>query len=166
MQKRSSISAGLIMILIGGIFLIANLFPDLIEGIDLANKWPFIVVAIGLLLLVGALLGNPSLAIQGSITTGIGFILYYQNLTGNWASWAYVWALIPGFAGIGTILMNVLDKRKRTVFKDGFKLIGISLVLFLIFGAFFNGLGNIGQLWPVFLIGAGAWMLFNNRRSN
>jgi hypothetical protein len=164
MHKRSSISAGLIMILIGGLFLIVNLFPGSVEQLNLDQQWPLIVVGVGIILLLRALFGKPSFAMQGIIVMGIGFILYYQNMTNNWASWAYMWTLIPGFAGIGMVLMNLLDQRKRSVFREGGRLILISAALFILFSAFFNSeFGNIGQLWPVLLIVVGLWMLFRNR---
>ena len=36
-------------------------------------------------------------------------MLYWQNQTGNWESWAYAWALIPGFVGVGTIVMGLWE---------------------------------------------------------
>lgn len=163
MHKRSSIVAGLIMILVGALFLLINLFPNVAARLDVARQWPLIIVALGGLFLLGALLGTPPLAMPGSIVTGIGGILYYQNLTGNWASWAYIWTLIPGFVGIGIILTNLLGARTRSQFREGGRLLVISAVLFVIFSAFFNGLGGLGQYWPVLLILAGVWLLFRNR---
>lgn len=163
MQKRSSITAGLIMITVGVIFLLINLFPEFASQLDIARQWPLLIVAVGGFFLLGALFGTPDLATPGSIIAGIGGILYYQNLTGNWASWAFVWTLIPGFAGVGIVLSALMGRRGRGQLREGSRLIGISLILFFIFAAFFNGLGNIGNYWPVLLIAAGVWMLFRNR---
>ena len=104
MEKRSSIVGGLILIGVGTMFLLLQLFPSLADQIDLARQWPLVIVTVGGVFLLTAVLGTPPLAIPGSIIGGIGGILYYQNLTGDWASWAYVWALIPGFVGVGIIL--------------------------------------------------------------
>ena len=100
---------------------------------------------------------------QECIVTGIGGILYVQNRTGAWASWAYVWALIPGFVGIGLLIAGTLGHKRRKSWREGGRLIVISAVLFLVFGAFFNGLGVIGQYWPVLLIGLGLWQLLPRR---
>ncbi len=35
------------------------------------------------------------------IVGGIGGILAYQDYTGHWESWSYLWTLIPGFVGLG-----------------------------------------------------------------
>jgi hypothetical protein len=163
MEKKSSIIGGLILILMGTLFLFMQFFPGLADRIDLANQWPLIIVAIGGFFLLAALVGTPPLAIPGSIITGIGGILYYQNLTDNWASWAYVWALILGFVGFGTILMHTLQGRFRRGIREGGSLLAISAVMFVVFAAFFNGLGGIGQYWPVLLILAGGWLLIKRK---
>lgn len=165
MHKRSSIIIGTILIFVGVFFLFIQLFPRLAIGLDISQQWPLIVVAVGGLLLVSALLGTPALAIPGSIIAGIGGILYVQNLTNAWASWSYVWALIPGFVGIGLLLAGLLGHHRRASWRAGSRLVFISAMLFLIFGAFFSGLGSIGRYWPVILIGLGLWQLLPRRSS-
>ncbi len=160
MEKRSSIVGGLILILVGALFLLMQLFPGLAEQIDMAQQWPFIIIVVGGVFLLTALLGTPPLAIPGSIITGIGGLLYYQNLTGNWGSWAYAWALIPGFVGIGRMLMYLLQGKARRGIREGGRLVLISAVMFVVFAAFFNGLGGLGRYWPVLLILGGAALLF------
>ncbi len=164
MQKRSSVIGGLLMILIGVFFLTTEMFPELAAQLNTARYWPLIIVGLGGLFLVSALLGTPPLAVPGSIITGIGGILYYQNATGNWASWAYVWTLIIGFVGIGILLSSLLERRGREMAYAGVRLIVISLVLFGIFAAFFNGLGQLNVIGPVALIVLGAWLLLWERR--
>ena len=160
MQKHSSIVIGLILILAGLLFLFFQAFPGLAPHLDLANQWPLIIVGIGALLLLGALFGNPPLAVPGSVVSGIGLMLAYQNMSGNWASWAYAWTLIPGFVGLGIILMGMLDREKREQIRDGLRLLLISFALFVVFGGF---LGAFGQYWPVLLIVGGVLLLFRGR---
>lgn len=166
MHKRSSIITGTILILVGVLFLLIQLFPNLATGLDISRQWPLIIVSVGGLLLLSAFVGSPSLAIPGSIVSGIGGILYVQNLTDSWSSWAYVWTLIPGFVGIGLILAGLLGHERRTSWREGSRLLLISATLFLIFGAFFNGLGGLGRFWPLLLIGLGLWMLWPRRHPN
>ncbi len=163
MEKRSSIVGGMILILVGATFLLMQLFPSVAEQIDLARQWPLIIVAIGGFFLLAALVGTPPLAIPGSIVGGIGGILYYQNLTGNWDSWAYIWALIPGFVGVGIVLMYVLRGQLRQGLQAGGPQIVISAIMFVIFAGFFTGLGGLGRYWPVLLILAGGWMLIKRK---
>lgn len=164
MKTRSSIVGGLIMIAVGVLFLLLQLFPALGAFFDIGQLWPLLIMLVGLFFLLGALLGTPPLAIPGSIVGGIGLILLYQNLTGHWSSWAYMWALIPGFVGIGLIVAGVLGKLRPQV-AAGRRLLVISLVLFIIFALVFTGFGGqFGQFWPLALIGLGLWLLFGNKR--
>lgn len=159
-RQRSTAVWGTILILIGAIFLIFQLFPGLKEQLDIEYSWPLLVIGGGILfLIVGILTGEPDLAVPAVVIGGIGCILYWQNATGNWASWSYVWALIPGFAGLGTILSGLLGKNTRQSVRDGLGLIFISAILFVIFGSIFGGLELLGPYWPLLVILAGLWLL-------
>jgi hypothetical protein len=131
---------------------------DLLRGED---AWPLIVVAVGVFLLIfGLMVGAPGMAIPASIVSGIGLLLYWQNATGNWDSWAYAWALIPGFVGVGVILNGLLGgERLRNALEGGFWLIVISLTMFAIFGSFLGGLNLFQPYLPILLVILGAIML-------
>lgn len=161
-MRRSSVIGGIILILVGLFFLALPLFPNLADLVDIEQQWPLIIVAIGALFLIAALLGTPPLAVPGSVISGIGLLMYYQNLNDAWETWSFAWALIPGFVGIGTILMHTLQGDVRTGLSQGGRLMLISLILFVIFAALFGGGLTFGQIWPVLLIGLGLWMLAKN----
>ena len=163
MEKRGSVIGGLILIIVGLLFLLLQTNPQIAEQINLGLHWPLIIVGVGVLFLLGALLGTPSMAVPGTIITGVGGLLYYQSLSGNWASWAYAWALIPGFVGLGIIFMGLLDKESRSSIREGVTLLIISFVLFAVFGGFLGGFDLLAQFWPVLLILAGLLILFGNR---
>ncbi len=159
-KRRSNLAAGLILILVGLFFLATQFLPEL----DLWTawfEWPIYVVGVGfLLLLIGLLVGEPDMAVPACIVGGIGGILYWQNATGNWESWSYVWALIPGFAGVGVVLSGLIGpahKRWKTV-QDGFQTVLVSAVLFVVFGSFF-GLPMLGDYWPLLLIALGLFLM-------
>lgn len=166
MHKKKSIIGGIILIAVGVFILLAQTIPGFAGLLDMSLHWPFIFVAIGGLLLLSAFFGPAELAIPGTIMMGLGAIFYYQNISGNWASWAYVWALIPGFVGVGMLLSATLDKMQADKKPEGKRLIKMSVVLFLIFGFFFNFASHIGQFWPVLLIAAGIWIVFKNRQGH
>ncbi len=107
-SQRTSLTFGIILVVLGAIFIAANLIPSFRVILNQANTWPMIIelVAAGLLVL-GLMLGVPDMAVPATIVAGIGGILWWQNSTGNWASWAYMWALIPGFVGVGMLLAKV-----------------------------------------------------------
>ena len=159
-KKRSSLAGGLLLILIGGVFLIAQLTPDLFYWLDPGRNWPLIVIGVGVvMLLFGLLTGVPAMAVPASIVGGIGGILYWQNATSNWDSWAYAWTLIPGFVGVGVILAGLLSGQPRKAFIEGGRTVMVSLVLFSIFGFFFARNDFQGILWPSLLIAAGVIVL-------
>jgi hypothetical protein len=155
-DRRSSIAFGLILLLVGGFFLAAQFVPQLKDFIRIDYAWPLWVVGVGLFFLVMAVaVRTPGLAVPASIIAGIGGILYYQNATGDWASWAYAWALIPGFVGVGVMIMNFLEGRFLRGLSEGLVPILVSLILFGVFGSFLGGRREFNQLWPLLLIGLG-----------
>ena len=159
-RRRTGLVGGLILILLGIWFLAMQLVPELQTLIDIELSWPLFVIGAGVVLLIlGLLTGEPGMAVPACIVGGIGVLLYYQNETGDWASWAYAWTLIPGFAGVGAILAGLLgDKPKQSV-RDGVNLILISAVMFVIFSSFLGGQNLLGPYWPVLLILLGLWFL-------
>jgi len=154
-HRRSNLALGVILILLGGIFLLTRLVP----GLEL-DSWPWIVIGVGVMLaLVGLLAGVPDMAVPGCIVGGIGGILYYQKLTGDWASWSYMWALIPVFVGVGTLLAALLGGKSRGAVREGFRTLLVGLVLFAVFGSFFGAFSILGAYWPLLLVAAGILIL-------
>ncbi len=84
MEKKGSIIGGIILILLGVFFFLLQFFPGLADLFNLSQQWPLIIIGAGVLFLLGALFGNPPLAVPGMIISGTGVILYYQNATGDW----------------------------------------------------------------------------------
>lgn len=157
---RSGIAGGVLLILLGIIFFVFQLSPNLFGWLNVETGWPLIVVGVGVALLLFGILGSvPGLAIPGSIVTGIGGILYWQNATGNFESWGYVWALIPGFVGIGLVLMGLLGEKRRESIENGLWLVLISAVMFVVFASFFGALGILGSYWPLILVLLGLLLL-------
>jgi hypothetical protein len=149
--KRTSIVGGAILILVGAVLFAAQVLPDFIPDFWDIFSWPWIVIGIGLVLFVlGAAVGEPGMAVPATIMTGLGGILAYQWFTGDWQSWSYIWTLIPGFVGIGIVLMSLLGGDASL--KDGTTLIFISFIMLAIFGSFFGAVGMAGRYWPVLLI--------------
>lgn len=158
-KTRSNLAVGIILILVGGWFLATQIFPDLGDWFWSTFDWPFVIIGVGVCLLIfGLFAGAPGMAVPAAIVTGIGGILAYQNATGDWTSWSYIWALIPGFVGIGIIISALLGDGGREGFRSGLTMVFISAILFLIFSSIF-GANPLGQWWPVLLIGLGLWLL-------
>ncbi len=166
-NRRSALGTGLVLILVGVLFLAGQLIPGLWDRVG-PLSWPLIVIGVGVLLLaIGLATGVPSMAVPACIVGGIGGLLYWQNATGKWESWAYAWALIPGFVGIGAIVAGLLEGKWRDV-RGGAWLVAISLILFAVFASFLGGPAFLGKYWPVLLILLGllslAQFFFDRRR--
>ncbi len=152
-QNRTNLVLGFLLILIGGWLVISRQVPAVQDWLDTNFTWPMYTIGAGLIVfLIGLITGAPGMSIPASIITGIGGILYYQNQTGDYDSWSYMWALIPGFVGVGTILAGLLGESTRRNLSHGLNLIVISAVLFLVFATFFGGLAILGDYGPAILL--------------
>ncbi len=164
-SRNGALVGGALLIGFGLLSLASQLFRSVFNW---SYVWPLAIVVMGGLFFAGMFFGGRSvsgLAIPGSIIGGIGLLLLYQNLTGYWESWAYSWALIVIFVGVGIYLAGIYgqsDGERRA----GVNLMKIGLILFVIFGAFFEmifsmdrSLGFRGVLFPALLIVLGAYLI-------
>lgn len=155
-NRKTTLGLGILLVLVGIYFVLVNTVPSFRELVNITFTWPIILflVAAGLLV-IGLLVGSPHMAVPAAIVGGIGGILYYQNMSGNWGSWSYLWTLIPGFSGVGMLVAWLLGARTRYKVNSALETIGTSLVLFVIFGAFFGAFKSMGPYWPLLLVAAG-----------
>jgi hypothetical protein len=159
-KQRSRIALGVLLLLLGAAFLAVQMVPQLSGWLKIDMSWPLIIVAVGAFILVTTLLsGNPEGVIGACVVAGIGGILYYQNNTGDWASWSYAWTLIPGFSGVGSVLARLFGAQKPRLIWDGLWQIVVSAVLFLIFGSFLGGFTLLGNYWPLLLVFVGVMLI-------
>ncbi len=167
-SNTGNVVIAVILIGLGILFLLRPVF-----NIDIGHfAWPFFVIIPGIALFVLALsVGDPGgepLAIVGTAVTVVGLILLFQNTTNQWATWAYVWALVaPTSIGLGLILYGSIKGHPNSV-ANGARLFKVGLAIFLVGAVFFElviglsgfGLGNLG--WPILLIALGVLLLFRN----
>ena len=157
-SQRSGLIGGLLFVLAGFLLLGIQVLP----GVEIRFGWPWIVIGLGLLLLfIASAAGVAILAIPASVLAGIGGILYYQAVTGDWDSWAYIWALIPGFVGLGLVLLTLMGGHGLALARAGGWLVLISLGLFALAGSLFGALGLRGDYWPALLILLGLIILIS-----
>jgi hypothetical protein len=160
--RKGSIVIALLLIGVGVWYLAAQFLPQVRDLAYGSNTWPYQIIGFGILLgVVGLLSWVPALLIPASIVSGIGGLLFWQNSTGNWESWSYVWTLIPGFVGIGLILFGLLARRRGALI-GGMWNIFSSLVMFGIFGSVFGDLRIASQVWPAALILLGIFLLMQS----
>jgi tryptophan-rich sensory protein len=158
-SNAGALIAGALLIGFGLLSLVGRIFTDM----DWGFLWPFAVIGFGALFFV-AMFANgktgAAFAVPGSIITGIGLVLLFQNLTKHWESMSYFWTLIIMFVGIGIYLMGWYgeDANQR---QSGLRLMRIGFILFIIFGAFFemifSSFSNL--VFPVLLIVLGVYLV-------
>ncbi|MBZ0295701.1 MAG: hypothetical protein K8L99_24295 [Anaerolineae bacterium] len=156
--------AAWILIGVGVLFLVAQTLSFSILG----TFWPLFVMLPGFVFLYAALRGDrgkAGLAVPGAMITGTGLILFYQNLTNHWESWAYIWALYPVFLGLALAFIG-----RRTHSEDTFRtgngfvkwgFIGFVALWALFEGFIFGGRSAVITTWlPLGLIALGIFLLF------
>lgn len=156
-RSGSGVALGVVLVVVGVFYLLVQLY-----GIDLsAFGWPLFVIIPGLtLLIVGFVSLGTGAAIPGGIVTMVGLVLAYQNSTGNWASWAYLWALVaPGGVGLGLFLQG-LRERNAGLIKQGRSLMFIAALISLVGFVFFESILNLSGINDVPVVKAALPALF------
>jgi hypothetical protein len=164
-RNAGALVGGGLLIIFGLLALVGQLF----RGFNFWNTfWPFFIIGFGLLFFVGMFAGGRSvsgLAIPGSIITTIGLMLFYQNLTNHWESWSYGWTVILMAVGLGIFIMGLWGQNPSQR-SAGLRVLRIGLVLFVIFGAFFELIFTAGMpfslrsiIFPAALILLGLYLV-------
>ena len=155
--------------LVGGTLLIAfgllSLASEVFRGFNWGFLWPFIVIGVGALFFAAMFAGGKQtsgFAIPGSIITGVGLVLLFQNITQHWESMSYFWTLIILFVGVGIYIMGMYGNDPGQK-KSGAGVMKVGLILFIIFGAFFemifSSFGNL--IFPILLILLGGYLVLS-----
>ena len=143
-EKRSAAVIGIILVFIGGIFLITQFIPQL----KIDSLWPLFVLGAGIIFLFFGFIRNHGLLIPGCIVSYVGFVLIYQNISDNWNFWQ-LWLLVPTAVGIGIFLNETFEKKNPgKAFSAAWVPILIGITLFLIFSTSLS----IKKLWPAIII--------------
>lgn len=164
-RSNAALVGGTLLIAFGLLSLASQLFRDFLNW---SYLWPLMVILFGGLFFAGMFLGGRAvsgLAIPGSIVAGIGLVLLYQSLTSHWESWSYAWSLIVFFVGAGIYISGWYgrDEGQR---RAGLRVVRVGLILFVIFGAFFEmlfslsgRLGVRGLVFPALMILLGVYLI-------
>ena len=164
-RNAGSLIGGSLLIIFGLLALLGKIF----QNYNFWNTfWPFFIIGIGLLFFVGMFAGGRSvsgLAIPGSIVTTIGLMLFYQNISNHWESWSYGWTVILMSVGLGIFIMGIWGQN-ATQRAAGLRVLRIGLVMFVIFGAFFELIFTSGMpfglrsiIFPAALILLGIYLI-------
>jgi len=135
--------------------------------------WPLRIIVPGLALFVVGLVlpdrAGEGLSGLGLVAAAVGTLVWYQDVTGTWESWAYAWALVfPAAGGLAGIIHGTLHANWRHV-RDSVGGFVFGIVMFLVLGFAFEswlgfegfGLGRIATWVPgVILLAVGVIVLF------
>lgn len=164
-RNKPNVVLGTLLIAFGVLVFLGEIFKA-----TLSDFWPFFIIASGLMFFLAMVVAGKStgyLAIPGSIITTIGLILLFQNLTNRWESWSYAWALIPLSVGIGMWIFGKFSDLED-LRRAGRHVINIGLVLFIVFGVFFEMLIGISGsdwsnnlMWPLALVALGIYLILS-----
>jgi hypothetical protein len=164
-RTKPSIVIGTLLIVFGVLVFLGEIFKSTIFQL-----WPLFIIAGGLMFFIAMFVAGKStgyLAIPGSIISMIGLILFYQALTNRWETWSYAWALIPLSVGIGMWIFGKYSKLPELC-SSGRHMINVGLILFVVFGVFFELLIGISGasrnnelLWPLALVALGIYLMFS-----
>lgn len=146
MRNRSSLTTGLMLIFFGIIFLLNQVVP---------HSWPILIIGLGAAFFIaGFWLRYGGLMIPGMLNLVTGVILFYQAYRQDWASWFYLWPLIPAALGAGMILSQRLGVGGRRYLRVGMAWMLVSLGMAAFFWIFREELA-----WPAIIIGFGSIFL-------
>ncbi len=157
-RARAIVAVGLISV--GLLFLLFNLIP----GFDTTLIWPVIIVLLGFAFLLPPFLwpsarqGLAALFIPGVILIELGLFFIYNVRTGDWASWAYGWILIPAAVGLGLALAAWVGRWGSVVTWVGWAILISGLFVFTIFALIF-GTPILKAIGPIALILTGLLLL-------
>ena len=105
----------------------------------------------------------------------LGLVFLAQSITGFWASWAYIWALVaPTSIGLGQMIYGT-KKDRDSITEAGRRLMNLGLFMFAVGFVFFEliigisgfGLSQFGlPVFPLLLIFAGLFVLVRSVARN
>lgn len=150
-QQRSTpwgqLTAGLILAGLGVLLLVTE--AGWLSGVDLYRLWPLIVVAVGVVRLLG---GGPDERVSGYITLFIGCWLLTNTLNLYGLYWGNSWPLPMVAVGLALLLGGSGRERMTGIFM---MLVG---AVFLSMTTDVLGLG-FQDTWPLALIFVGLWIV-------
>lgn len=158
--RQGSTIVAVVLIGLGVLFLAFNIIP----GLDIGKTWPIIFFLIAGGFYLPALVWSDqrqalaALFIPGSIMLTLGAVFFYNTLSDDWGSWAYLWTLIPGGVGLGLALASRIGRwGEGTQWAGVWMMIG-SLMAFGFFGMLF-GSSLLRIVGPVLMIIGGLLLL-------
>jgi len=159
MKNKSSLYIGVMVLVLGALFLLMNIGSTLFGSrslLSISRLWPLIVIWIGLGFFLPIFIWwdsrhkNYGLAMPGTIILVNGLILFYCSLSGDWMAWSYLWTLEPLSVALGLLALYFLGARAQGLLIAALAIGGASLAVFAILVSAMGGI--VGGVLGAFLL--------------
>ena len=156
-EKRPSLVPGLLLIVVGIIFLVANLGAFRLSG---ELIWTYLLIIIGAAFWLGFIFDRSRVGglMPGSILLTLGILFHYTSTRG-WDTLSYLWPFFILAPAFGFYAMFIFGNREKGLLIPA----GILTVIALFF--FLQGTSrNLRLVWPAIFIVLGVLLLFQGLR--
>ena len=149
-HRKSQLTWGIFLILLGVVFLLGN-----ISRVGMDTLWPIFPLAVGLMFFIGYFHDrkNYGLLMPGSILVVVGLLFFYCNFAGWWRM-ETLWPVFILAPAVGFVAMHWGGAKEwgiSMLIPAG--ILGGIAVIFLFLST------GVGDYWPVFLILAGILLI-------
>ncbi len=152
MRNKGSLYTGILIIALGLIILFAQATRGAsLWGLRLGWRaaWPLFVVWAGAAFLLPLAVwperrsSIAGLVVPGTIILANGLLLLFQNSTGLWRTWAYLWTVEPMAVGLALFFLYLLAGRESGLLLAAGIVFGVGLLMFLVFSGVFTFIGPL-----------------------
>jgi hypothetical protein len=149
--RTSNIIMGIGLIIFGFLFLFDSWFY---YRFNFGDFWPIVIILIGVSFLLSfwRKRSNYGVLMPGTILAVYGLMFLFSTVYG-WNNMERLW---PGFLfapGLGFLLMYFFGKREKGLLVP-------ALIMLLLAFIFWGGFMFLFRLWPLILVGFGAYLIF------
>ena len=157
-EKRPSLVPGLILILVGLVFLLERFGAFNLWG---GPVWTYLLIIIGIVFWLGFFFDRSRVGnlMPGSVLLTIGLLFRY-NATHGWDTLAYLWPFFILAPAFGFYAMFIFGTRERGLLVPA----GILTVIALFF--FLQGTSrDLRLVWPAIIIALGVVLVYRGMRA-
>jgi hypothetical protein len=168
-MRKGNFSGGLVLILIGCLFLAAKyIFNMEFFSLGADDFWPLIVLLVGVTFeLVYFVSGRaPGLLVPGGILTTQGLLFFFEVGT-NWRFAEYTWPVYIFSVAIGLFQLYLYTGRKKGLLVATSILTAVGAISAItIMFSMFLGAVDLSVIIPLILIAVGLFMFFGRKTNN
>jgi|GEM_PF-2987954 len=166
-QKKSKEFLGIVLILTGLLFLLANYH---ILWIKWKAIWPvFLLLLGGFLLRVFIAQKKPAMLFAGLVSLFLGFffLLFTMHIV-PWGDLDALWPTFPLIGGVSLLAISGLKQEAPGALVIGAVVVVFSVACYIYAGGMIGSrvAGHFVKLWPLFLVGSGALVVLRARNMN